>query len=65
VLKRVDRALVKDRYETQDLSIDFKSRKVRVQEEDVKLTKTEFELLDLLVSHPDETLSRDFIMNQR
>ena len=30
----------------------------------IKLTKTEFELLELFVSYPDEVLSRDFIQQQ-
>ena len=29
-----------------------------------KLTKTEFELLELFVSYPDEVLSREFIQQQ-
>jgi len=46
------------------LSIDFKSRKVSVREREVKLTRTEFELLELFISYPDEVLSREFIQNQ-
>lgn len=30
----------------------------------MKLTKTEFQLLELFVSHPDQSLSRDFIEKQ-
>ncbi|MBW1800498.1 MAG: winged helix-turn-helix transcriptional regulator, partial [Deltaproteobacteria bacterium] len=51
-------------YQTKDLSIDFKSRTVSVRGEEIKLTRTEFELLELFVSYPDEVLSRDFITNQ-
>ncbi len=64
ILKRVERNLVKDHYKLKDLSIDFKSRKVSVRGEEIKLTKTEFELLELFVSYPDEVLSREFITNQ-
>ncbi|MBL7216279.1 MAG: winged helix-turn-helix domain-containing protein, partial [Desulfobacteraceae bacterium] len=35
-----------------------------VRGEEIKLTKTEFELLELFVSYPDEVLSREFITNQ-
>ena len=64
IFKRVERNLVKDHYELRELSIDFKSRKVSLRGEEIKLTKTEFELLELLVSYPDEVLSREFITNQ-
>ena len=64
VLKRLERSVVKSLYETQGLAVDFKSRKVSVRGEDVKLTKTEFELLELFISYPNEVLSREFIQNQ-
>jgi DNA-binding response OmpR family regulator len=64
ILKRVERSLVKDRYETGDLSIDFKSKRILARGEEVKLTRTEFELLELFISYPDAALSREFIVNQ-
>ena len=64
ILKRVERSLVKNLYETGAVSIDFRSRKVSLQGREVKLTKTEFELLELFVSYPGEVLSRDFIIGQ-
>ncbi|MBL7226015.1 MAG: response regulator transcription factor [Desulfobacteraceae bacterium] len=64
IFKRVERNLVKDHYELRELSIDFKSRKVSARGEEIKLTKTEFALLELFVSYPDEVLSREFITNQ-
>ena len=64
IFKRVERSLVKNICEIKELHIDFKSRKVTIRGKDVKLTRTEFELLDLFVSYPDEVLSRDFITNQ-
>jgi len=64
IFKRFERNLVKNHYRLRDLSIDFKSRKVSLRGEEIKLTKTEFELLELLVSYPDEVLSREFITNQ-
>jgi len=64
IFKRVERDLVKNYCEIKDLFMDFKSRKVSVRGEEIKLTKTEFELLELFVSYPDEVLSREFITNQ-
>ncbi len=64
IFKRVERSLVKNICEIGELHIDFKSRKVTILSKDVKLTRTEFELLELFVSYPDEVLSRDFITNQ-
>ena len=64
ILKRVERDLVKHHCEIKDLFMDFKTRKVSVGGKEIKLTKTEFELLELFVSYPDEVLSREFIANQ-
>ena len=64
IFKWVERNLVKNHYGLKGLSIDFKSRKVSARGEEIKLTKTEFELLELFVSYPDEVLSREFITNQ-
>lgn len=63
ILKRVERSLVKEFYELGELFVDFKSRKVSIRGEDIKLTKTEFELLEFFISYPDEVLSRDFIQS--
>jgi two-component system alkaline phosphatase synthesis response regulator PhoP/OmpR family response regulator RpaB len=64
IFKRIERSLVKDQYEYKELSINFKSRSVFMRGNSIKLTKTEFELLELFVSYPDEVLSRDFIQQQ-
>jgi len=64
IFKRVERSLVNDQYDLKALSVNFKSRTVSVQGKSVKLTKTEFELLELFVSYPDEALSREFIQEQ-
>jgi DNA-binding response OmpR family regulator len=61
ILKRLERTLVKDHYDVKGLAVDFKSRRIYVRGNEVKLTKTEFELLELFVSFPDEVLSREFI----
>jgi two-component system alkaline phosphatase synthesis response regulator PhoP/OmpR family response regulator RpaB len=64
ILKRVERSLVNDLCEFKGLCFDFKSKTVTVGDENVKLTKTEFELLSLFVSYPGEVLSREFIQQQ-
>jgi two-component system alkaline phosphatase synthesis response regulator PhoP/OmpR family response regulator RpaB len=64
IFKRVERSLVKNICEYNDLFIDFKSRSVSVHGRNVKLTKTEYELLVLFVAYPDEVLSREFIQQQ-
>jgi len=64
IFKRLERSLVNDQYEIKGLSINFKSRALTVRGSQVKLTKTEFELLSLFVSYPGEVLSRDFIQQQ-
>jgi DNA-binding response OmpR family regulator len=46
-----------------DVDIDFKGYTVSKGGEPVELTTKEFELLRLLVSHPDEVLRRDTILN--
>lgn len=64
IFKRIERSLVKEQYEIKNLTINFKARSVTVQGDNVKLTKTEFELLELFVSYANETLSREFIQQQ-
>ena len=64
IFNRVDRSLVQEKQEFKDLEINFKTRQVTIHGEFVKLTKTEFQLLELFVSHPDKTLSREFIEKQ-
>ena len=64
IFKRVERSLVKDQYKFKDLAINFKSKTITLRNKQVKLTKTEFELLELFVSYPDEVLSREFIQQQ-
>jgi len=61
ILKRVERSVVKDHWEIRNLSVNFRTRRVFVGPEEVKLTKTEFELLEFFISNADEVLNRDFI----
>jgi len=64
IFRRVENSLVEDKYEFKDLSINFKSRSISVRGKDINLTRTEFQLLELFVSFPNEVLSRDFIQKQ-
>ena len=64
IFKRLERSLVNDQYDFKELSINFKSRDIKIRDESVRLTKTEFELLSLFVSYPGEVLSREFIQQQ-
>ena len=47
-----------------DVAIDFKGYSVTKSGAPVELTVREFELLRLLVTHPDEVLRRDTILNE-
>ncbi len=47
-----------------DLAIDLLKKEVRLGNRLVKLTKKEFELLELLISHDGEVLTRDYITAQ-
>jgi two-component system alkaline phosphatase synthesis response regulator PhoP len=47
-----------------DVEVDFRGYSVRKNGEPVELTVREFELLRLLVSHPDQVLRRDTILNE-
>lgn len=47
-----------------DLSIDFKTRIVKKDNETVKLTATEYTLLSLLVKHEGRVLTHQYILNQ-
>lgn len=64
ILRRFERNFIKDYYEIKDLIINFKARTLSVRGQEIKVTRTEFELLKLLISHPNEALSRKFIIDQ-
>jgi len=64
VLKRTEKNLVQEQYQLKNLLINFKSKNVFVQGREVKLTKTEFSLLELFSVYAGEALSRDFIQRQ-
>ncbi|MFI5715122.1 response regulator transcription factor [Nocardia sp. NPDC051750] len=47
-----------------DLSLDLRSRRVRVEGRTVDLTAREFGLLEVFLRHPDQVLSREQILGQ-
>jgi two-component system, OmpR family, KDP operon response regulator KdpE len=49
-------------FRTADLSVDFEKRAVRVGEMDVHLTPTEYELLKVLVTHPNKLLTNRILL---
>lgn len=51
-------------YTYQDLSVDFEKRKVCVRNEPVKLSATEFKLLELLIKNKGQVLTRDIILSR-
>jgi two-component system, OmpR family, KDP operon response regulator KdpE len=68
VMRRVNQAATHvsrlDAVSTGDLQVDFQHRRVKVRGEQVKLTPTEFALLEQLVTHPDTVLThRDLLTN--
>jgi len=46
-----------------NLRLDFRSRRVERDGEEIKLTAREFELLAYLMRHPDQVLSREQLLN--
>ena len=46
-----------------DLKIDIEKRKVTINDQRVELSPKEFELLNLLASHPGKSYSRQQILN--
>ncbi len=64
LFNRVDRSLVQEKQKFQHIEINYKKRQIYIHGQLVKLTKTEFQLLELFVSHPDKSLSREFIEKQ-
>jgi two-component system KDP operon response regulator KdpE len=45
-----------------DLTIDFETRRVRIGEEDIPLTKTEYAILVELASHPDAVVDHNNLL---
>lgn len=64
VFNRYDRSMARETQEIRHLEINHKTREITISGKPVKLTKTEFQLLELFISHPDKSLSRAFIEKQ-
>ena len=64
LFKRFERSMVKEKQAVHHLEINHKTRQVVIRDAPVKLTKTEFQLLQLFLSNPNQTLSREFIEKQ-
>jgi DNA-binding response OmpR family regulator len=47
-----------------NIVLDYRTHQVKVQGREVGLTRTEFSLLELFVSHAGEALSREYIQSQ-
>jgi len=61
MFNRIERTVVQDKQQFGDLEINFRTRQVSIENNLIKLTKTEFELLELFVTYPGKALSRKFI----
>ncbi len=64
ILNRMYRSRVHEKQRIKHLEIDFKTRHVSVRGEKIKLTKTEFQILELFISNANQTLPRDYIEKQ-
>jgi len=64
VLRRVHRYEPTISNRPGDIVLDYRTRQATIQSREASLTRTEFSLLELFVTHPGETLSRDFIQSQ-
>ncbi len=64
LFNRFDRSMIQEKQQIQDLEINHKTRHITIKDRTVKLTKTEFMLLELFVSHPNQSLTRTFIEKQ-
>jgi two-component system alkaline phosphatase synthesis response regulator PhoP/OmpR family response regulator RpaB len=64
VLRRVHRCEPVNSNRHGDIVLDYRNHKTTIQGREASLTRTEFSLLELFVTHPGETLTRDFIQSQ-
>lgn len=64
VLRRSQGLRVSAECRAGDICLNYRTHQVTVRGHDVVLTRTEFNLLELFVSHAGETLTREFIQNQ-
>lgn len=64
IFSRIARAVVHNKQQFDNLEINFRTRQVFIDKNLVKLTKTEFGLLELFAAYPGKALSRNFIEKQ-
>lgn len=64
IFSRIERTVVHNKQQFGNLEINFRTRQVFIDKNLVKLTKTEFGLLELFAAYPGKALSRNFIEKQ-
>jgi two-component system alkaline phosphatase synthesis response regulator PhoP/OmpR family response regulator RpaB len=64
VLRRARRSEPSTSCRSGEVCLDYRDHRATIHGREVGLTRTEFALLELFVSHAGETLSRDFIQSQ-
>lgn len=64
VLRRARRSEPSGGCRNGDVVLDYRTHRATVLGREIELTRTEFSLLELFVSHAGETLSREFIQSQ-
>ncbi|MDY0225442.1 two-component system, OmpR family, response regulator RpaB [Desulfomicrobium apsheronum] len=64
VLRRVRRSESGNANRQGEIILDYRTHRASIQGREVSLTRTEFSLLELFITHPGEALSRDFIQSQ-
>lgn len=64
VLRRVHRPQSSSECRAGDICLNYRTRQVTINNVDIHLTRTEFNLLEIFVTHAGETLSREFIQSQ-
>ena len=61
VLRRVQRAPIKDVYQADGIILSVKERRVTINQEPIHLSYKEFELLRVLMEHPGEVYTRQYL----
>ncbi len=64
IFKRLERTVIHNKQRFGNLEIDFRTRHVKISNNLVKLTKTEFGLMELFAAYPGRALARGFIEKQ-
>ena len=64
IFNRIERTIVQGKQQFGDLEINLRTRQVFMDSSAIKLTKTEFGLLELFITYPGKALTRKFIEKQ-